>query len=240
MQLRRAVPSAAVALAATLLLTACPGPVPDPAPTGSASTSPSASPATGLPADVAFVVTGTLVSPSGGTTVDVTMTVEAPAQADAVADAAAFASSAHCPPDILLATPPAIGTPAYLHVTVETRVSGAAFSAEAGVSFGSPGFATTWDGDYRTAQAYCAPPYLSPVPGTATAVGLLEDGVDTGPGGWIPTTGGYGVVIWDVSNPYTVTACTIEFGPASAGTPAAGFVRVDATTGCSFGLADSP
>lgn len=244
MRVRRVIPPVLVALAATVLLTACPGPVPNPtptpAPTGTATGTSTPGPNPSLPAEVAFVVTGTLVSPSGGTTVDFTMTVEAPTQADAAADAAAFASSVHCPPDILVDTPPAISNPSYLHIAVETQVSGAALSGEAAPTFGYPLPATTWDGDYVTAQAYCSPPGLTPVPGTATGIGLVEDGVTSGPGGWIPDYGGYGVGVWDISNPYTVTACAIEFGPASVGTPAAGFIQVDATTGCSFGLTNSP
>lgn len=239
MRLRRAVPPVLVALAATVLLTACPGPAPSPAPTipPTGSPTPTASPT--LPAEVAFVVTATFEAPGGGTIVDAAMTVEAPTQADAVADAAAFASSAHCPPDALLATPPTIANPAYLHVATEMRTSAGGYVSEAGVSFGVPGFASTWEGGYLTAQAYCAPPFLDPN-GSATAIGLLEADVETGPGGWIPESGGYGISVWDITVPFTVTACDIEFGPASAGTPAEAFVRVDASTGCSFGVQDTP
>lgn len=237
MIVRRAIAPVVVALAATVLLTACPGPVPNPAPTTPQTASPA--PAPTLPAGVAFVVTGTFEAPGGGTIVDATMTVEAPTQSNAAADAAAFAASVHCPPDALLATPPTITDPAYLHVTTELRMSAGGYVPEAGVSFGAPGFAATWAGDYQTAQAYCAPPSLFPT-GTATAIGLLENGVVTGPGGWIPDTGGYGISVWDISVPFSVVACDIEFGPASAGTPAADFIRVDATTGCSFGLRDTP
>ena len=251
MRLRRAVPPVVIAAATVVLLTGCPGPVPNPTPSGSGTASPSDSvgPTPGpttLPAAVAFVVSGTAVSPDGATTIDFAMTVEAPTQADAAADAAAYASSAHCPPDILAVTPPAIANPAYLHITVDTELTGAAFADEAGVDLGYPGFATTWAGDYQTAQAYCSPPYLAPLPGTARAIGLLENGVVTGPGGWIPATGGYGVSFYHpdaatgLYTVYTLSACEIEFGPASAGTPAAGFVRVDALDGCSFGLLDSP
>ena len=240
MSVRRVVPSVLVALAATVLLTACPGPVPDPAPTRSSTPSTTSTPvATPLPDEVAFVVTGAFEAPGGGTTVDVTMTVEGPSQADAAADAAAFAASTTCPPEALGDILPAIGTPSYLHLTVETRMSAGGYVSEAGVSIGSPGFPAAWTGDNLATQASCAPPYLPPT-GTVTAIGLLEDGVETGPGGWIPATGGYGVAVWDISVPFTVTACDIRFGPASAGTAAARFVRVDATTGCSFGLLDTP
>lgn len=235
-------------VAATALLTACPSP-PNPNP-GPSTSSPSPAPTstsnpTALDPDVAFVVTGTLVSADTTSTVAFTMTVTAPSQTDAVADAAAFAASAHCPPDALVETGPAIADPAYLHVTIETEASGAAANDEVGVMQGYPLFATTWAGDFRTAQAYCSPPILAPIPGTATAIAILENGVDTGPGGWIPATGGYGVFAGrtDASGawaPHTVDACAIEFGPASAGTPAVTFVQVDATTGCAFGLLNTP
>lgn len=239
MSARRIVPPILLAVATAVLLTACPGPVPAPTPTIPPTGSPAPSPTTALSADVAFVVSATFEAPGGGTVVEATMTVEAPTQADAAADAAAFASSSHCPPDALLATPPAIANAAYLHVATELHTSAGGYVSEVGVSFGTPGFATTWDGAYLTAQAYCAPPYLEST-GSATAIGLVEDGVLTGPGGWIPEAGGYGIAVWDISVPFTVTACAIELGPAAVGTPVEDFVRVDASTGCSYGLQDTP
>lgn len=111
---RRLIAPALVAVAASVLLTACPGPLPTPTPTSTA-------PTPALPADVAFVVRGSFEAPGGGTTVESVMTVEAPSQQDAAEDAAAFASSTTCPPDAVLATSPAIADPAYLHVTVESQ-----------------------------------------------------------------------------------------------------------------------
>ena len=95
MRVRRVIPPVLVAVAATVLLTACPGPVPTPTPS---SGSPTASPTstagtTQLPAEVAFVVTGTFESPTGVGTVEVTMTVDAPTRADASAPTTRTATS---------------------------------------------------------------------------------------------------------------------------------------------------
>src|SRR5687768_2554278 len=116
MRFRRVIPAVIVAVAATMLLTACPGPAPAP-PTPAPTDVPDA---TVLADEVAFVITVSFESPGGGETMDATITVEAPTQADAEADAAAFAASVNCPPGALLGTSPAIATPAYLHLTVET------------------------------------------------------------------------------------------------------------------------
>ena len=229
--------SAAVVLATSVLLTMCSSPTPAPGPTGTSS-GPTPSPgATTLPADVAFVVSGTLVAPGGASQFDFTMTVSLPTTATAAADAAAFATSTHCPPDALAVTPSTVTAPAYLHVEVVT--AGDPVDGEVGVR-GMAHYASTWAGDFQTAQAYCAPPALTPVPGTATAIALVQDGLDEGPDGWLPESGGYGLVAYVVdpvtlaATPYTVSACELELGPDPGA--AAALVRIPATDGCEFGL----
>lgn len=227
-----------VALAATALLTMCSAP--GPTPTGSATPTGTAAPTptpTGLPADVAFVVSGTLVSPDGATEFDFAMTVRLPTTATATADAAAFAASTHCPPDMLAETPTSITAPSYVHVEVVT--SGDPVPDDVGVG-GMGHYASTWDGDYQTAQAYCAPPFLTPVPGTATAIGIVQTGLDDAPDGWLPPSGGYGLSAYALdpttmdASPYAVTACTLELGPNPGA--AAALVRVNAPDSCEYGL----
>lgn len=227
-----------VALAA---LAGCSAAAPDPAPT---ATTPAPVPSATTPAlgpDVAFVITGELASPDGATTFAFEMTVGVPTQATAAQDEAAFAASVHCPPDVLGA--PSFPDPAYVHVTVATTpLTGDPAGADVVVR-GMDQYAATWDGDYVTAQAYCAPPFLRPVPGVATAIGVVRSHDDAGPDAWLPTAGGYGVSAFAIdpgtndAEPYTATACTLQFGPDPSA--AAGLVRVDAGLGCSFGFADS-
>lgn len=238
---RRLVLAAGIATAAVALLTGCPGPVPSPTPTGSGSATPGPTPTptpTGLGADVAFVVTGELQSHDDLNRLSFRMTVGYPLAGDPTG-AAAFASSTHCPPDVLVDTPPTIASPAYVPVHIETGLLTGDVSAT-DVLVITPGLASTWSGDYQTYQASCSDPLLKPVPGTAEGYLLAEAGVDTGTGGWIATGLSYGVTAAIIDpatmsgDLYSVEECDIRFGPAATA-PVTTMSRTDSSV-CSFSV----
>ena len=249
MSVRRAVPSVVIALATVGLLAACVGPVAVPTPSDTAVPTPTDTQGTtDLADDVAFVVSGVLASPEGDLEVGFSMTVGYPTLDSADEDAATFAASTWCPPDMVGEYLPALTDPVYVHVDVETRlVSGTL--ADAYVVPLTADYISTWSGDVAPFQAACSTPVLQPVPGSASMVGFVEAGVDVGDGtryGWLPNVGGFGLAVERPMDDggevvtFTATECSIEFGPNVSGTAAADLRRVDAAFGCSFGLADHP
>src|SRR4051812_347523 len=103
-----------------LAIAGCAAPEPTASPTATVAESASPAPtADTLPDDVAFVVSGSLVSPDGATRVGFEVTVGAPVSATA-ADEAAFAASTLCPPDGLAEFDSYIDDPAYVHVGLVT------------------------------------------------------------------------------------------------------------------------
>ena len=238
---------AALAIAAIASCSAPPlSPDAEPTETTSATPTPSPSPS-GLPDDVAFVVRGVLVSPDGATEVGFELTVGLPTKQTAAADAAAFAASAHCPPPTSDYAP-FIDDPSFVHLTVETELRAGDLGDDYVLPTGIDVF-QAWSGDYAGFQAACASPVLRPIPGLATAILVVETGVDVhdlaaDAFGWLPAHGGYGIVV-ERQNPddysvasYTASMCEVEFGPAASSTAAAGLVRVNADSGCSFGFLD--
>jgi hypothetical protein len=236
--------AAATAVASATLLTACPSPPPAPSgapsPSGSSTSTPSPTPSsTALPADLAFAVTGGLISPDGATEVTFRLEVGAPVSGGPD-DATRFAASTHCPPDGLNG----FASTTFVHVGLETDlVRGDPAGSEVLVSTGlAP---SDWQGDYATFQAACADPLVSPIPGTASGLLMVDPSGEVGPVNWIPPTGGYGMSAYVVDpatmdvTAWTVDTCALELGPASTGTAVATLTRVDAAFACAFGLADS-
>lgn len=240
----RTVLTAAAATATLLALAACAPPTPDPSsgPTEATPTStPNATPTpAGLAADVAFVVTGTLVSPDAATEIAFTMTVGGP-EPETPDDVATFATSAHCPDH---GGSSWYDVPAYVHVTFESELVRGDVS-DADVLIHTNMGAQSWEGDYRSFQASCSDPLASPIPGTATATILVDSGAEVGQYNWIPSTGGYGLSAGIVDpetgevDSYTPASCDIELGPAAAGTVATTLVAVNADFGCFYGISDS-
>lgn len=245
MIMRRTVLTTAAATATLVVLAACALSTPEspsgPTDASSPTSSPSATPTTtDLAPDVAFVVTGNLVSPDAAAEIAFTMTVGAP-KPETPADVATFATSAHCPDH---GGSSWYDVPAYVHVTFESElVRGDVSDAQVLISTNLG--AQSWEGDYLAFQASCADPLASPIPGTATATILVDSGAEVGPYHWIPSTGGFGLsagivdpVTWEIAS-FTPASCTIELGPASAGTVATTLVSVNADVGCFFGVSDS-
>ena len=238
---------AALAIAAIASCSAPPlSPDGEPTETTSATTTPLQSPS-GLPDDVAFVVRGVLVSPDGATEVGFELTVGLPTKQTAAADVAAFATSRHCPSPSSDYTR-FIDDPSFVHLTVKTELRAGDLGDDYVLPTGID-VLQTWSGDFEGFQAECASPALTPIPGLATGLLVVETGVDLNDYandsyGWLPAHGGYGVVV-ERQNPddysvtsYTASTCELEFGPTASSTSAAGLVRVNADSGCSFGFLD--
>jgi hypothetical protein len=225
----------------------------DPSPASPAPTPTSTEAPPPVDPSIAFVVNGVLVSPDGSTSVGFQLTVHAPSTATADADRAAFVIGSGCPADILPTLNTPIVTPSYVHLDMVTTVIAGRLSTEDQAFLSGADYPAAWSGDFRSVQAPCTLPLLTPIPGIVHGVGVVESGVDYGENGvtygWLPVSSsfsdtgyGMGVLRGEVTEPvyYAATECAIAFGPAAEGTAAIDLTRVAPESGCLFGRPFDP